>query len=153
MDGGTHSNILEYTMDQTPVVLNPAQKENYSFVGWYDNPEFTGNPITELTEGTYGDLELWAKWEAILGVNTLADILQVNVYPNPASHTLNINSNSLDVESISIIDVSGHIVYVNSSINSKDLQISIEHFTEGLYYVLVRQNNGRLSTQKIIKTN
>ena len=32
------------------------------FLGWYDNPEFTGEPIESVTETTKGDLTLYAKW-------------------------------------------------------------------------------------------
>jgi uncharacterized repeat protein (TIGR02543 family) len=62
-DGGTHSNVLEYTIDDTPLTLEPAQKEEHVFLGWYDNPEFTGEPITTVAEDTYGDLEFWASYK------------------------------------------------------------------------------------------
>ncbi len=43
------------------VTTTTPQKEGYTFAGWYDNPELTGNPITEsitLKENT----TLYAKW-------------------------------------------------------------------------------------------
>lgn len=33
------------------------------FKGWYDNPELTGDPVTEITTTDCGDKEYWAKWE------------------------------------------------------------------------------------------
>ncbi len=33
------------------------------FKGWYDNPSFTGSPVTEITTTDCGDKEYWAKWE------------------------------------------------------------------------------------------
>ena len=39
-------------------------KEAYTFLGWYDNPEFTGDPVTHL--GSQGkDIVLYAKFELI----------------------------------------------------------------------------------------
>ena len=40
----------------TPPVANSG-----SFHGWYDNPEFEGNPITDVTLWTGGEFTLWAK--------------------------------------------------------------------------------------------
>lgn len=37
-------------------------KAGYFFVGWYDNSELTGNPITTIPAGTKGNVDLWAKW-------------------------------------------------------------------------------------------
>lgn len=35
----------------------------YIFVGWYDNPLFEGNPVTELPENLETSLTLYAKWQ------------------------------------------------------------------------------------------
>ena len=37
-------------------------KEYYDFAGWYDNPDFTGTPITNITSTEKGNKEYWAKW-------------------------------------------------------------------------------------------
>ena len=37
-------------------------KEGYTFAGWYDNFEYTGDPITEIPETHRGDIVLFAKW-------------------------------------------------------------------------------------------
>ncbi len=44
-------------------------KAGYTFAGWYDNPEVTGDPITSIPAGTKGNVNLWAKW--VEEVNTL----------------------------------------------------------------------------------
>lgn len=43
----------------TEVAIKEAKRENYSFGGWYDNPEFTGEPITKVTQSCV----LYAKWD------------------------------------------------------------------------------------------
>ena len=42
------------------------QRIGYRFVGWYDNENFTGNPLTELpSEGVTADVTLYARWETV----------------------------------------------------------------------------------------
>lgn len=38
------------------------QKTGYTFAGWYTNEDFSGEPVTEITTGTTGDITLYAKW-------------------------------------------------------------------------------------------
>ena len=42
---------------------NNIEKEGYTFVGWYDNENFTGTPITEIDATATGDQTLYAKFE------------------------------------------------------------------------------------------
>ena len=50
-----------YTEGDAFTLLTPT-KEADTFHGWYTNPEFTGEPISDITESTKGNLELYAKW-------------------------------------------------------------------------------------------
>lgn len=47
-----------------PAITDPAAREGFTFGGWYDNPEFTGDPITEIPTDFRGDLIIYAKWIA-----------------------------------------------------------------------------------------
>ena len=47
-----------YTIEDT-LTLPIIEKENYTFVGWCDNPELTGTPRIIVRPGTYGDLTLY----------------------------------------------------------------------------------------------
>ncbi len=38
--------------------------EGEMFQGWYDNPEFSGEPISDITPETKGDIQLYAKWSS-----------------------------------------------------------------------------------------
>ncbi|MDE7162107.1 MAG: InlB B-repeat-containing protein, partial [Anaeroplasmataceae bacterium] len=52
-------NPESYTIE-SKFLLSPASKYLYTFVDWYDNPEFTGEPIRTISNQT-GDLVLYAK--------------------------------------------------------------------------------------------
>ena len=54
--------ILEGAELKTPIRIY------YVFKGWYDNPEFTGNPVTELSS----KVTLYAKWEEEVPVQSIS---------------------------------------------------------------------------------
>lgn len=51
-----------YTRYSDTVTLPEAAKANCIFGGWYDNEEFTGNPVRTITEGSTGNRTYYAKW-------------------------------------------------------------------------------------------
>ena len=51
-----------YTIESM-FVFNPAYKMDYMFDGWYENADFSGEPLQEILPGRTGEIELWAKWE------------------------------------------------------------------------------------------
>lgn len=67
LDGGTNSenNPNEYVPEKLPLLLENPNKSGYKFVGWYDNENFTGEAITEISAGIMGDVTLYAKWNAL----------------------------------------------------------------------------------------
>ncbi len=55
----THSNAAA-------TALKKATKEDYIFVGWYDNAACTGDAVTSLAAGAYNaDITLYARWEQL----------------------------------------------------------------------------------------
>lgn len=63
LNGGVNNPSNPDTFDNTtdlPVTLLDPTKEGNTFEGWYDNPEFIGFPITEISEA--GDDVVYAKW-------------------------------------------------------------------------------------------
>jgi len=62
LDGGTNGNNPSvYDVTSNITLTNPT-KEGYTFMGWYDNAEFSGNIETVIVLGTIGNLTLYAKW-------------------------------------------------------------------------------------------
>ena len=55
--------IYEYNADYEDIVLPQLYIQAYEFIGWFDNEECSGDPISTIVSGTYGDIELWAKFE------------------------------------------------------------------------------------------
>ncbi len=68
----SHSNLNGYSADDQPIILNPASKVGYRFVGWCTD-EALENVVTEISVGTIGNLNLYAKWEIIEYTATFKD--------------------------------------------------------------------------------
>ena len=62
VEGATNPNPADYTIESEAITLDAPTKDGYTFVGWYDNSEFTGSAVTTITAGSTGDKTFWAKW-------------------------------------------------------------------------------------------
>jgi|GEM_PF-3323625 len=69
LDGGTNraGNPAIYTVETPTIILQAPTKIGYTFGGWYSDPGFA-TKITEITLGSTGDVELWAKWNSDFGI-------------------------------------------------------------------------------------
>ena len=64
-----------YTSENAALLRTCASREGYTFAGWYDNPAFAGNPVTEVPLGSTGDKTFYAKWIQKYGAITIVDNL------------------------------------------------------------------------------
>lgn len=84
----------------------------------------------------------------VLGLanNVLRDA--ISIYPNPSSHTLNINKSNIgvNIKSVSLVNIIGKTVYKNISVNS----INVSKFSKGLYLLKLESEDGGILTKKII---
>ena len=67
LDGGTNvpENPASYNVESETITLKDPAKPGYTFEGWYRTEDFTGNAVTEIIQGTTGNITLYAKWEQI----------------------------------------------------------------------------------------
>lgn len=70
-------------------------RRGYTFAGWYDNPNFTGDPITEITE-TGKKVILYAKWteEEITQDYDAASLVDIYIY-NLTTSRANLNETTI----------------------------------------------------------
>ena len=73
LNGGTNApeNPVSYNVETETITLKDPAKPGYTFAGWYMAEDFTGNAVTEITQGTTGDITLYAKWIEIIVPETL----------------------------------------------------------------------------------
>ncbi|MBR5390568.1 MAG: S-layer homology domain-containing protein [Clostridia bacterium] len=63
LNGGTNNenNPKTYTVEDT-IPLAAPERSGYTFGGWYDNAEFSGDAVTEIPANSTGNKTFWAKW-------------------------------------------------------------------------------------------
>ena len=49
-------------METETITLKDPAKAGYTFAGWYMAEDFTGNAVTEIVQGTTGNITFYAKW-------------------------------------------------------------------------------------------
>jgi uncharacterized repeat protein (TIGR02543 family) len=62
-NGGTGVSNRKYTIETPTITLPAPTRTGYTFAGWYDNAGFAGNTITEISTGSTGNKNFYAKWE------------------------------------------------------------------------------------------
>ena len=138
MDGGENgNNPVSYTVESETITLDGATKDGYVFEGWYDNAEFEGDAITEISSGTFGDIELFASFFEDVTTNINANNKSVNFYPNPAVDIINVNGK----ETTSIYSLDGTLEIFSSA-----SKIDVSSLESGVY--VIKQGN---KTAKFIK--
>lgn len=71
----------------------------------------------------------------------------VRIYPNPASHVLNVKTNeNIKIKNLSLIDVLGKTVYKGKNTN----QIHVSNFAKGIYILRVTSEENKVLSKKVI---
>jgi choice-of-anchor B domain-containing protein len=125
-------------------------------------PNITQDPAagTQLTEGIYtisfeaedasGNTQT-CSFDLLVNPVLSADDVSfengLSIYPNPASEIVNINSSSRDINTVSLIDISGKLVYQVSNLKTLSTSVDVSMLANGIYFVTI--NNS--VTKKIIK--
>ena len=68
-NGENDSDSRPFTVEDLPLSLLAADRPGFNFLGWYDNPEFTGSPITTVTQSLWngGNMTVFARWSDPIG--------------------------------------------------------------------------------------
>ena len=64
LNGGTivEGNLTSYTYGIGATLPTTVTREGYTFEGWYEKEDLTGNPVIEISATDTGEKEYWAKW-------------------------------------------------------------------------------------------
>jgi len=78
---------------------------------------------------------------------TLSNFIGLSLYPNPASHFLNVKSQQ-NIELLQVFDVTGKLID-SHSVNSKELTLDVSIYQSGIYVVVAKTANTILSERFI----
>ena len=61
-NGGTEYADDTYTIESDTITLPTPTRDDYVFRGWYENPNFSDIPVTQIIKGSNGNKTFYAKW-------------------------------------------------------------------------------------------
>lgn len=80
------------------------------------------------------------------------DATHFNIYPNPASSIVNVvlqNTTEM-ISTISIIDVLGKTIQVQSNVNANQISLDVSAISKGIYLIEVSTNEGTKVSKKLV---
>ena len=87
VDGATNNNPATYTVLTEGVTLQDPTKAGYTFEGWFTDSEFE-TAFTGITEGSTGNITVYAEWEIIDYTITYNLNGGTNHVSNPTTYTV-----------------------------------------------------------------
>lgn len=85
--GGTNPNRQTYTIEDSFELLAVSGRTGYAFDGWYTSSSFDTEEKTEISQGTTGDITLYADWKLVTYTITYLDTYGME-NSNPATYTI-----------------------------------------------------------------
>ncbi len=107
------------------------------FLGWYDNPEFNGEPVTKITSSDLGNKVFYAKWEEEvfvekIEINTIEELLLFS------SHQL-----VWTITPENVTDKSVEFISSNESVATVSAKGLIKAIANGTTFITVKVNGNR----------
>ncbi len=130
-------------------------------IGAYTNPNLTtlyntcaitGGPLTALAVnlGQLG-IEVVFSGTCTLSTNSINNIdNKISFYPNPVENILSIDSENININSITITDLNGRVIKNNIFDNVSDIKINLSDLSSGIYMMNINSSEGSV-IKKIMK--
>ena len=121
-----------------------------------DNISFSGNNLKQLTSVVKFDN---IKLTALQSVPAYIDALSAdewvssafNLYPNPAANVVNItNSENMQVQQVTVYDVTGKQLSIQTFNNESEIQLNVENLANGVYMLYIETETG-VAVKKLVK--
>ena len=152
LNDGTNnaSNLSTYTINDLPRTLLAPTKTGYDFAGWYyDSTLSTIVTNSIIPAGTYGDLNLYAKWTPkVYTITTNASGASLSNNSTSAQHGTAYTSNvtfEFDTEQ-SVLVMMGGVDVTSTAYNSGTKVINIASVTGNLEITVSSQSNNATIT-------
>jgi len=76
----------------------------------------------------------------------------LQLYPNPADNLLRITGEALATDTeYKVLDINGRVLLTGKSLQNKYVELGVETFSPGLYFVQLKGKGGRMLTLKFVK--
>ncbi|MFV0467523.1 MAG: choice-of-anchor J domain-containing protein [Dysgonomonas sp.] len=86
--------------------------------------------------------------DLLSGISDVSVQQQVSLYPNPAKDHIQINVAGSEITEVKILNTKGELIFTSKpNLNSRQMRINTESFSDGIYFAAVTTSKGR----KVIK--
>jgi len=105
-----------------------------------------GDYAVIITEGVCSDTSACVNVSTV-GINNYVLGAEVTLYPNPTTNDITLDLGAAVNAQVSIVNVTGMVVYNLETLNAGKNKISLTNFSKGVYFVKIQSEN----QQKVIK--
>jgi len=126
-------------------MIYPLSNGNIIAGGYYDTTGGVFPLISWSGGGTF--LTVFGPWpESVQQINAINDT--VSIYPNPTNNILTVEAKERDNYTVNVTDILGRTIYTTSLMDK--IQIPVNDWQAGMYYVQVVSENGFKNVQKLM---
>ena len=139
-NGGNEIAPVEFTKSSETFNLTVPSRDSYNFLGWFENSNFTGSPISQIVKGTEKNITVYAKWQLVMANNAIPDseLISANsdvkvTFDNGIDPDEKIITNTaLDAltagKTLTIEDTVSHVAWTFTGADSKDAGYTAAEF-------------------------
>jgi hypothetical protein len=134
-------------------ILYQSKYDTVDHYSWWTNTPTVGYPIVEMDYSPSFNTVSNVTWmyvkpspQAVTEHTELSGFL---VYPNPANDRLNLLFKTNNAVSVSLLDMTGRLIATYPVTQHEITQLNTTGLINGMYLVVVTNNKGEMSTQKI----
>jgi len=127
-------------------MIYPLSNNNIIAGGYYES---AGGAFSNITyySGSDAFLTVFGPWpESVQQINAINDA--VSIYPNPTNNILSVEAKERDNYTVNVTDILGRTIYTTSLMDK--VQIPVNGWQTGIYYVQVMSENGFKNVQKLM---
>ncbi|OHX65071.1 T9SS type A sorting domain-containing protein [Flammeovirga pacifica] len=139
--------------------------DSYTYA-WYLDGELISSGFSSIFYSTFGNYSVEAISEN--GCSTLSfdytvgeddvtsvenDLVQLNLYPQPANEYIFIDNLSQPIEELRAYDISGQLHSLQYNLEQNKTRINTSDLSNGLYIINIKTTDGQLYHQKIMISN
>ncbi len=136
-------------------VISQNVVPNFPYTGtWFDLMDETGTTSINVTNTAAtitipaGQFRIFGNQASTLSIEYPNITSDFKIYPNPANHSFKINK---DVVELNIYDITGKLVKTLKGNFTPNDSFDVSELTQSLYLVKIKNNEGQVSTSKLIK--
>lgn len=126
----------EFTIESEKITLPNAQKPGYFFGGWYTNPSYTGQAVTEIPKGSFGNVKFYAKW--VDAAPAQAEVTKAEYKNNQLTVTVNKIANAKGYELLLAKDKKFLAAKTVTYRLGSSTKFTLSQLGKGTYYLKVR---------------